>query len=168
MKHVPDVLKNTVIDFLTSIDFTSKKQLAGKGETKADEAFAQRMKALRSAMKEDLDVGGIYSGYSNLPDDFMETLDKFIEVTEKLAKSAGTDFVINKMDAEQLRRLSKIVKNLKAFVTMVNKFHSNAMFKHVSDAGDNTIEALQTALPTLCFGNRYALRMLLNDSVKAV
>ena len=43
VKHVPDVLKNSVIPFITSIDFTSKQQLRGGAATKADADFVARL-----------------------------------------------------------------------------------------------------------------------------
>ena len=143
-KHVPDVIKNSVIPFLQSIDFTSKQQLRGGEATKADAEFAKRLKGLESALKDNADVAGLYSGYNDLPPHFMEKLRSFIETVEKLIEKNSGEFVINQMTSEELKELSSVVANLKAYVTQINKFHANAMFSHVYQAGDNSIESLST------------------------
>lgn len=51
LRHIPDALKNSVIPFLTSIDFTSKRQLRGGEATQADQAFLKRLDILRSTLK---------------------------------------------------------------------------------------------------------------------
>lgn len=143
-KHVPDVIKNSVIPFLKSIDFTSKQQLRGGEATKADIEFAKRLKGLEAALKDNIDVAGLYSGYTDLPPYFMEKLRSFIETVEKLIEKNSGEFVINQMTSEELKELSSVVANIKAYVTQINKFHANAMFSHVYQAGDNSIESLST------------------------
>ncbi|MBR2335843.1 MAG: DEAD/DEAH box helicase family protein [Clostridia bacterium] len=142
VKHIPDVLKNSVIPFLTSIDFTSKRALKGGEATKADAAFVDRLKKLNAAIKSNIDAHGLYSGYNDLPPSFMENLQKFIDSAEELIKSNSGDFVINKMTSEELRDLSQIVRTLKKYITQINRFHYNAMYEHVYEAGENSIEHL--------------------------
>ena len=142
VKHVPDVIKNSVIPFITSIDFTSKQQLKGGEATKADEAFVKRLQALNNALKDNIDANGLYSGYNDLPPFFMEKLQSFINTVQELTKKNSGEFVINKMTSEELKELASVVKVLKAYVTQINKFHANAMFSHVYEAGDNSIAAL--------------------------
>ena len=142
VKHIPDVLKNTVIPFITSINFTSKQQLRGKEATQADKEFMKRLTALNGALKEQVTVDGLYSGYTDLPPNFMEKLQSFIDKVQELVDQNSGEFVINKMTSEELKQLSEVVRNLKAYITQINKFHANAMYAHVYDAGDDTIAAL--------------------------
>ena len=142
LKHIPDALKNSVIPFLTSIDFTSKQQLRGGEATKADEEFVKRLNALNAALKKNINVNGLYSGYNDLPPHFMDKLQDFINGVQKLVSQKSGEFVINKMTSEELKDLASVVKVLKAYVTQINKFHANAMYSHVYEAGDNTIESL--------------------------
>ena len=142
VKHVPDALKNTVIPFLTSIDFTSKQQLRGGEATKADAAFMERLNKLNEALKGNLDVNGLYSGYNDLPPGFMENMQTFINSMQAIVNQNSGEFIINRMTAEELESLSKVVRTLKKYITQINKFHANAMFQHVYEAGDNTIESL--------------------------
>lgn len=142
VKHIPDVLKNSVIPFLSSIDFTSKQQLRGGEATKADTAFVERLKKLQSTLREDLSVDDLYSGYIDLPANFMSTLNDLVKSVEALAKANDGKFVINQMTSEELKDLSIIVRTLKTSIANINKFHANSMFAHVYEAGDSTISAL--------------------------
>jgi hypothetical protein len=142
VKHIPDALKNSVIPFLTSIDFTSKQQLRGGEATKADAEFVKRLNALNAALKKNIDINGLYSGYNDLPPHFMDKLQDFINGVQKLVGQKSGEFVINKMTSEELKELASVVKVLKAYITQMNKFHANAMYSHVYEAGDNTIDSL--------------------------
>ena len=142
VKHVPDVLKSSVIPFLSSIDFTSKQQLRGGDATKADKEFLKRLKGLKSALKPNQNAQDIYADYSDLPPNFMERLQSFIDAAQELVDNNSGEFVVNQMSSDELRELSQIVRTLKEYVKNFNNFHVNAMFQHVSDAGDNTIDEL--------------------------
>ena len=139
MKHVPDALKNTVIPFLSSINFMSKRQLKGGDPTQGDEAFLKHMNALKGALKQNIDLNGLYSGYNDLPPDFMDNLQNFIDTTQELVKKNSGEFVINQMTGEELRELSKVVRALKKYIMQMNRFHVNAMYQHVYEAGDDAI-----------------------------
>ena len=143
VKHVPDVLKNSVIPFLSSINFMSKRSLKGGNATQADEAFMDRLRKLNSALKINIDASGLYSGYNDLPPNFMERLQTFINSTEELVKKNSGELVINQMTSSELKELSQIVRTLKKYIMQVNRFHNNAMYQHVYEAGDNSIEFLK-------------------------
>lgn len=139
-QHVPDVLKNSVIPFLSSIDFTSKQQLRGGEATKADQEFVKQLKSMKAALKQNIDTYGLYSGYTDLPEDFMDSLQTFIETVDELTKNNSGEFIINKMTAEELSELSKVVRTLKKYITQFNRFHYNSMYQYVDQAGDNSIQ----------------------------
>ena len=143
VKHIPDALKNSVIPFLSSIDFTSKQQLRGGDATKADQEFMKRLKGLKSALKPQMNLGDMYEGYTDLPPNFMDRLQSFIDTTQDLVNSNSGEFVVNQMSSDELRELSQVVRTLKEYIQNFNKFHANAMFQHVSEAGDNSIGALE-------------------------
>ena len=142
VKHIPDVLKNSVIPFLSSIDFTSKQSLRGGNSTLADKEFIKRLKGLKSALKPNQSVDGLYADYSDLPPNFMDRLQSFIDTVQDLAEKNSGEFVVNRMTADELRELSQVVRTLKEYIQNFNKFHANAMFQHVSEAGDDTIQEL--------------------------
>lgn len=142
MKHIPDVLKNSVIPFLSSIDFTSKRQLRGGDATKADQEFMKRLNGLKAALKPNASTDGLYADYSDLPPNFMERLQGLIDGTRAIVEKHSGEFVVNQMTSQELRELSQVVRTLKQYIQNFNRFHANAMFQHVSDAGDSSIEEL--------------------------
>lgn len=151
VKHIPEIIRNDVIGFLTSIDFTSKRQLSGKAATKADAEFANRLERLRSAIRENVSVNGLYSGYNDLPEGFlsgengeMGRLDRHIEKIMTLLENGEDGYIINRMTSDELKELSEIVENLKAYVQNMNAFLANEAYQHVYEAGDNTVEYLRS------------------------
>lgn len=142
VKHIPEVIRSSVIPFLTSIDFSSKSLLSGKSPTQADVKFAEKLSKLKYTMSEVV-AEDLYSGYADLPPDFIERLYILSDSIADQVKTDGEKFVINQMDSQQLKALSEIVRNLKVYIKNFNKFHNNAMFRHAYEAGDNTIKYLQ-------------------------
>ena len=143
VKHIPDALKNSVVPFLSSINFMSKRSLNGGAATKADEAFMDRLKKLNKALKSNIDLNGLYSGYNDLPPNFMERLQTFINSTEELVKKNSGELVINLMTSEELKELSQVVRTLKKYIMQFNRFHYNAMYQHVYEAGEDSIAHLK-------------------------
>ena len=142
-KHVPDVLKNSVIPFLSSINFMSKRALKGGDATVSDKEFIKRLDALKSAIKINIDVYGMYSGYNDLPPNFMESLENFRNSAQSLLDKSAGEFIINQMTSDELKELSKVVRTLKKYIMQINRFHNNAMYQHVYEAGDNSIDFLK-------------------------
>ena len=142
IKHVPDVLKSTVIPFITSIDMTSKRQLDGGAATKADEVFVKRLEAVQKKLGNAGTVEGRYSEYGDLPPDFAKRLNGFVDKVKAITENTGS-FQINKMDSAELKELSEIVRNLKKAITEVNVYHANAVYQHVYEGGDNSIDYLK-------------------------
>lgn len=139
-KHVPAELQKTVVDFLGTINLASKTSLRTDGMqvTKADEKYLKAMKKLRAAIKKNVDTRGLYSGYADLSEDFMDTFDAMIEKAEHLMEQNSGEFVINRMSAEDLKALSNVLTMLKKHIQTMNTFHNNAMFQHVDEAGEST------------------------------
>ena len=142
VKHIPDVLKNSVIPFLSSIDFTSKQQLRGGPATQADKEFMKRLNGLKAALKPNQSIDGLYGDYSDLPPNFMDRLQQLIDTAQAIVEKNSGEFVVNQMTSDELKELSQVVRTLKEYIQNFNKFHANAMFQHVSEAGDSTIEEL--------------------------
>ena len=142
VKHIPDALKNSVIPFLSSINFMSKRSLSGGSPTVADKEFMNRLNGLKSALRQNADAYGLYSGYNDLPPDFMDRLQTLIDAAQKLVDNNSGEFIINQMTSDELRELSKVVRTLKKFIKSFNLFHANAMYQHVYEAGNDTIQSL--------------------------
>ena len=142
VKHIPDALKESVIPFLSSINFMSKQSLKGGNATVADKAFQKQLKSLKAALRQNIDTYGLYSGYNDLPPNFMDRLQNFIDSVDAIVEKNSGEFVINQMTSDELRELSKVVRTLKDYIQQFNRFHVNAMYHHVYEAGDDTIRTL--------------------------
>ena len=147
VKHIPDALKSTVIPFLSSINFMSKRQLKGGNATVADKAFMEQLRRLEKVMQNTADVDEMYSNYTDLPPDFMKNLHGFMDTAQGIVDNSNGEFVINQMTAAELQELSKVVRTLKKYIMQMNRFHVNAMFQHVYEAGDNSIDFLGQLKP---------------------
>ena len=143
VRRIPDALKNSVIPFLSSINFMSKRSLKGGDATASDKEFVRRLNGLQAAIKQNIDLQGMYSGYNDLPPNFMDNLQRFISAAQALVDNASGEFIINRMTSEELKELSQVVRTLKKYIMQVNRFHYNAMYQHVFEAGDNTIDTLK-------------------------
>ena len=141
-KHVNENVKDIVIDFLLSIDQTSGRRLRGGEATKADLKHGEKAQKLLS-MLNGLDEETRYSGEYDLPLNFESKLASHVKTVTDIMNSYEGDTVLNQMTAEELRNLSIVTANLKAALTTMNKFHTNAMFAHVTTAGDNTVRYLK-------------------------
>lgn len=143
--HIPDALKNPIIDFIKSIDFSSKRQLRGGKATNADLAFTNKLSKLRGAIVEAKSLYGAYSGTLDLPEDFMPKLQALGDAVTTLTGTASEKgYVINRMSAADLKSLSEIIRTLKKSISRFNTFHQNSFFKHVTDAADDTIKYLDS------------------------
>ena len=147
VKHIPDALKNTVIPFLSSINFMSKRSLAGGNSTAADKAFMEQLRRLEKVMENTVDIDDMYSNYTDLPPDFMKNLHNFINTAQAIVDKNSGDFIINQMTSDELRELSKVVRTLKKYIMQMNRFHVNSMFQHVYEAGENSIDFLAQMEP---------------------
>lgn len=141
-KHINDNVKAAVIQFLLTIDTSSKQKLSGRGATKADEKHVKQAQKLME-MLNGLDDEVRYSGDYDLPLNFNDRLQRHIKAVEDLLESYDGDTVLNIMTVDELQDLSILTANLKTALTTLNKFHTNAMFAHVSTAGDNTVRYLR-------------------------
>ncbi len=145
-KHVPEVLKAPLGEFLESLDFSSKRKLAGGAETQNDMKLGVRLQRLQQMldnqqkyingegdMKEDL------GGYIDVAPDVLEYLRSMSEqITETM--NAGGVFTINQMNAEDLKGLSKLLSNLTAAIKNMNSFMANARYERVADAARADIQ----------------------------
>ena len=147
VKHIPDALKNTVIPFLSSINFMSKRSLGGGSNTQADKALMEQTRRLVKVMENTVDVDEMYSNYTDLPPDFMKNLRSFMDTAQGIVDSNSGDFIINQMTAEELQKLSKVVRTLKKYIMTMNQFHVNSMFQHVYEAGESSMEFMAPMKP---------------------
>lgn len=146
-EHVPEVLKKTVGDFLTTIDFTSRQQLRGGEETANDRKFASKLSALRDVLENQqkymsgADTESALDVYIDMPSDMMEQVKDFIRIANKFAET-GKTFTVNDMTAEELRHLDTLLTVLSTSVKKTNQLMANSRYRSVQQASQNSIEEL--------------------------
>lgn len=148
-KHVPEVLKKPVAEFLESIDFTSKRQLRGGDETRADRDFGARMRALERALSGQQDyidgtgeVQADLGGYVDISQENLQFLRDTIQMIDTALKD-NQDFTVNRMSGAQLKQLANFLSNLNAAIRNMNNFMANARFESVREAASKDIESLK-------------------------
>lgn len=115
-KHVPEVLRKTVSEFLQTIDFygdrTSKKALA----------WRERMRDLKDAMQRAERGDNEFSDYyADIDPDFVPRLEEFIDAGRNVS-------VVSEMKASQLRELDSIIAALKHTIADANALHENKRY----------------------------------------
>ncbi|MBR1566431.1 MAG: hypothetical protein IJ649_06670, partial [Oscillospiraceae bacterium] len=147
-KHVPQALKGPLGEFLETLDFSSKRKLAGGAETQRDAKMGARLQRLQQMLAgqqrningegaEEIDLGG----YIDVSTDVLDYLrDMAAKITE--AMDAGRDFTINQMDATDLKGLSKLLTNLTSAIKNMNNFMANARYESVREAASEDIDSM--------------------------
>ena len=147
--HVPEGLKQPLGDFLESLNFTSKRQLAGGAETQADQKFGARLMRLQQVLENQqryLEGDGQaqdLGGYIDVSPDSMQ----FLRDTSELittALSQNRDFTINQMTGQQLKDLSNFMSSLTTAIRNMNNFMANARYESVREAAQQDIEHMNS------------------------
>lgn len=147
-KHVPELLRNTVAEFLNSIDFISDAQEknAAKGEPSKEYNFWQaaaerlyRVISEETKVTEEKESGGTAYNFSDfaveLDPDFLSRLNEIIE-SSKLYKR------ISDMDSASLKELDTLILSLRHAITSVNKLYTNRITESVAELANMTNEEL--------------------------
>ncbi len=150
-KHVPDVLKNSVIPFLSSINFMSKRSLKGGNATVSDKEFIKRLNALQSAIKTNIDVygmyicctdGGVKNGYAT--DLYKTAVNRFEELKTKIQDSC-----LSRMNEFCAHYIAEVC--LKLFTVVLNGFDGhrdgyNNITVHTVNYVNNQCSLMQQAI----------------------
>ena len=146
-KHIPEPFKKVVSDLITSIDFSSKRSLAGKGETKKDLRFAVAMKN----MSDSLNLQGIEGSKGDIQkfitecDLGEEFIQKFSEEAKKInaiALKFGSqdEYVLNRMSAEDLKEVNSLLYRLSNAISKSNQLIGNSLTNNMNQLGQQFIK----------------------------
>lgn len=131
-KHVPEVLRKSVSDFLQTIEFGSAK----RPDIIKAAKWRETLSVLSRTMAQiDAGTGEFVNYYAEIDPDLIPRLDAFIGGTTQI-KSVGD------MSAEQLKELDFLLGIVKRTVTDANALHANARYANVSRLGDATMSEL--------------------------
>ena len=145
MKNVPTAIRKPIIEILTSIDKTSKRALAGKAPTKADAEYIKQLRLLQTELGNTKNADALYSGYEDLPSDFMDTVNTIVQNAEEIAEKFKGHYILNQMDSEELKTMSEFVRILKKFIH--NASQQLTFAGKISDLGDESIEDMKQMKP---------------------
>ena len=147
-EHIPEVLKGPLADFLTTLDFSSKRLLRGGEETKRDVQFGARLMQLQQILAGQQDYingdaeGGVdLGGYIDVSPESLQFLkDAAQQITAAMA--TGNEYTINQMSADQLRSLSNFLSSITKAIKNMNSFMANERFASVQEAASQDIERM--------------------------
>lgn len=150
-EHIPEGLKTPVIEFLNSLDLSSKQQLKGKGQTKRDvkytealgklkDILANQQRYINSGEGDGLDV------YLDLPSGFDAEIAQHIDSVRGILK--GTDIDLSSpvvyMTADQLKDLDFILGTLTHSIRQINRFITDSRYASVEEGARETREYLKS------------------------
>ena len=147
--HVPEVLKAPLGEFLESLDFSSKRSLAGGEDTVADANFGARLVRIQQMLDNqqryidgDGSVAQDLGGYIDVSPEILEYLRGMAEMITT-AMSTGRTFTVNQMTAADLKTLSDFMSNLRTAINNMNRFMANARYASVQTAAQADIERMK-------------------------
>lgn len=141
----PDILKQPYADFLNSIDLSSQRLAKGGDPTKNDLRLANAMSSLATALDKVMTsqdptqetTAVLDTGYLDLPANFVQ---KLRDMTEDVKAMMGdSEYVVNNMPAEEIRKLSQMIRTLNHAIKEVSTLYANLRFANVEALGDNTM-----------------------------
>lgn len=145
--RVPDILKKPYADFLSSIDMSSKRLLAGGDPTKNDLRIASAADTLQKtlaniALGQDPDSGknAAANQFIDLSEDLVNRFSEFAETVK--AMSDGNTFVMRYMSAEQLLQLRKDIRSLNHAIREIDTLNSTDLFANARDLGESSMQSM--------------------------
>ena len=139
---IPESFAKPAAEFLAAIDFST---FNADGTRRAGKANATRaeLQSRLDALAKSIDNASLEADYGQLdisPD--MKTWIDSVKLYLENNFSADDDYVLRKMDAEQLKDLYKMVVALRTAVNRAGKMYTN-MSTNVADLGAGTIDYLE-------------------------
>ena len=142
----PDILKPFYKDFLDSIDLSSKRLANGGDPTKNDLRLTSAMESLATALDRVMtsqdptkDVDKVLDiGYLDLPADFVVKLRDMTEAIKGMMVEG--DYVVNNMTAEEVRKLSQMIRTLNHAIKTMSNLYANLRFANIEALGVDTME----------------------------
>lgn len=142
----PDMLKQPYADFLNCIDMTSERLAKGGDPTKNDLRMANAMGSLATALDRIMisqdpsqeSTAELDAGYLDLPANFVQNLRDMTENVK--AMMVEGDYVVNNMTAEEVRKLSQMIRTLNHAIKTMSTLYANLRFSNIEALGFDTLE----------------------------
>lgn len=167
-EHIHEAMKVPVIELLQAIDFSSKQLLGMKGSknkgtpTQKDISLSKALGKVKDMMvsasnaKEEL-----IELYGHGLDDEIASL---ADSVDNIMRTVGdNEFILNKMNLEELDTLDKIVSTIKHAVSKINNFHTINHARGIASLSQESMDYLDSlGMEKLYKGLRGSAKKLLN------
>lgn len=132
-KHVPEELRVPLAEFLSRIDFSSKRLNAEGEETKRTQAWQEAQKAFREIMdRGNLDQDG---NYLELDPDLAARMEELKHVVAEIDK-------LENLGRYEMEQVSNAVEAIKKLITEMNALHAFEAYQNVSVLAKKTLKGL--------------------------
>lgn len=145
-EHIPQALKGPLAEFLTTIDFSSKRKLRGGDPTKKDLKYTETLDRVRQVLQGQLDYmnnpdnGSNLDFYLDMPQGFVDAIQSHInKVNAAMNGFDSSTNQVNLMNKEQLQDLDFILTVISHSVNNINKLHTEGRFAGIAEAARDTI-----------------------------
>lgn len=141
--HVPMALQAPLEKFLNSIDFSSKRALAGGELTIKDVAYTRALQEVKTAIAQQRTaLEGAADGTFSLdvPKDFLDRIEDHINLINKATE--GLDLTTNRvyeMTSDELKDLTFILKTINKAIRDIDKLHMAGAKARVSELSRSTV-----------------------------
>lgn len=167
-EHVPDALKPIVENFLTSLDFSSKRYIdtGGQNPTQKDMYFQRALSKVHRMMSDTNSAAegndGVQYYGTIFPQSIVDEVGKMVERVEEFMPEGGY-YTLNTMSLADLETLDVLVSVLKNSVTQMNRYFVVKHAEGVTDHAQGMI-AYADSLGTekVYNGMRGAIKKLIN------
>ena len=167
-EHIPEALKRPIAEFLETIDFSSKRRLAGGPDTGKDVRFLNKLRRLEDVLNNQKayqegseTAGSVYDGYIDLDP---ETLQAIHTLVRQIESTTGENFTVNEMNSEQLKALNDALTAITKAVKTMNRFFANRHYQGVYEASESTIDFLQKLGPAAAITGKATDLLLWNNT----
>jgi len=151
-EHVPEALREPLINFLDTLDMRSLQQIKGKGPTQRDTRYTERLRDLKDILERQAaymenpeKVDGL-DIYLDLPDGFSEDIQHHIKSVEAIL-NGQTDVnfsdPVATMNAAQLEDLEHILTVLTSSIQKINSFITESHYGSVVEGAKDSMDYLR-------------------------
>lgn len=148
-KHIPEMLKEPLADFLATVDLSSTTALRGRGMTRGDIGYAEALEKLQSAVEKQISYQNgdeengedLFNGYLDLPRGFSERV-RAHAAAMRAAAGRTSETPVNRMNVEELEDLNMVLSVMTKSIGSINEMMANRRFGTVAKAAESTMTEL--------------------------
>ena len=152
-EHVPEALKAPLVDFLNTLDMRSGQQIKGKGLTRFDQQYIEKLRKIEdiyrkqaSYMEKPGETEGL-DAWLDMPSGFADSIKEHIDSVNAIFNGetlADIDDPIAEMNAAQLEDLDHILAVLTKSIKEMNRYITESRYRSVKEGAKNSTEYMNS------------------------